>query len=87
MKKLFIFFFVICLAPAFAVDEELELKTDRALRCDVRTYFAYTTTRDRCTWRDDVMVGVASVDPLTIRCARLEVTCQKREDAKSEKEE
>jgi len=85
MKKLIIIFFVVCLAPVFAVDQVLE--TDMGLqKCNVRTYFAYTTTRDRCSW-DEVMVGVARVDPMTIRCARLEVTCAKREDAKSEKEE
>lgn len=49
-------------------------------RCDVRTYLAHDVPGSRCNYWDEVMVGIKSVDPLTIRCARLEVTCPDRID-------
>lgn len=44
--------------------------------CKVTTRIPYTTSMGQCHWQDEVMVGISSVDPLFIRCARLEVTCQ-----------
>lgn len=44
-------------------------------RCETRTYLAHDTPGSRCNFWDEVMVGIAKLDPLTIRCARLEVTC------------
>ena len=52
-----------------------DLKMDDR-QCTVRTSFAHTVMTGKCSYWDEVMVGIASLEPLTIRCARLEVTCR-----------
>ena len=64
---------------------QMEVKLDgKNTHCDVRTYMAHDTTSGRCSYWDEVMVGITRLDPLTIRCARLEVRCN-REAAQEEK--
>ena len=83
MKKLMFIAVFIFVGNTYAASPERVIETkDGRIRCSVRTYFGYNTTRPKCRWWDEVMIGITSVDPLTIRCARLEVTCNEREEDK-----
>ncbi len=46
--------------------------------CNVNTYFVQNVSSGQCPYFDQVMVGVRSVNPLVIRCARLIVSCNDR---------
>lgn len=64
-----------------AVAETETLVTSKAPsrvgNCQVRIWSAHDVTGGRCTFFDEVMVGIRTVDPLVIRCGRLEVTCSR----------
>lgn len=51
--------------------------------CNVNTYFTQTVSSGQCPFFDQVMVGVQSVTPLRIRCARLIVNCNEPVDGES----
>ena len=52
-----------------------------AADCQVRTYFAHDVSGGRCIFNDEVMVGISKLEPLTVRCAKLEVRCNRPEEA------
>ena len=54
--------------------------------CNVTTYFTQNITGGQCRWYDEVMVGIKSVEPLIIRCARLQVSCTKSSQSPEETE-
>ena len=59
--------------------------SERFPGCDVRLWSAADVTGGRCRFLDEVMVGIRSLDPLVIRCARLEVRCSRPSAPATEK--
>lgn len=43
--------------------------------CNATTYLIQNVVGGQCRWSDQIMVGITSLDPLVIRCARLQVSC------------
>jgi len=67
---------VACLAlPALAI--EATDQNGQRVNCQASTMFAHSTSMKNCGFNDEVMVGIDSVDPLRIRCARLQVRCDR----------
>jgi hypothetical protein len=64
---------------AFAVPKESERVafSERFPGCDVRLWNAMDVAGGRCRFLDEVMVGIRTIDPLIIRCARLDVRCNR----------
>ncbi len=56
---------------------------DSNINCEVRIRYQHDVLGTRCTFYDEVMVGISSLDPLRIRCGVLEVSCNSR-DVKKE---
>lgn len=69
---------MLCLAPAYATEQEVNFDGKRQ-NCNVRTVGAHDTIGGRCSFWDEVMVGISRLEPLTIKCARLIVTCDREE--------
>ncbi|MEZ4750192.1 MAG: hypothetical protein R3B54_06075 [Bdellovibrionota bacterium] len=65
-----------------AIAEDGQTKVD-ASRCNVRVSYGSSGT-SRCFF-DEVMIGIDSVDPLRVRCGRLEVTCPNNADKAGDK--
>lgn len=59
---------------------------DANIFCNAYTRTPYEVEGDRCRYRDEVMVGIASVQPLKIRCARLYVSCFENRNSLSDSE-
>ena len=76
MKRLFLLcvFFLSWMVSAADLDPELTMK--RA-NCTVRVWLAHDVQGGRCYFSDEVMVGIKSLDPLVVRCGRVEVQCPK----------
>jgi len=72
---------VACLSlPALAAHEiGATDQNDQRVNCQASTVFAHSTSMKNCGFNDEVMVGIDSVDPLRIRCARLQVRCDRPE--------
>lgn len=87
MKKYMLAVGLVVAGAAMAGEEGMmlkELKTPNG-PCQVRVGFGHTTSGGRCFSYDEVMTGIQSVDPLMIRCSRLEVTCRDSDGATAEK--
>ena len=79
MKTLILFCVLGITTTAFSFPVEIQPSdSNRVQRCDARATFARDRLGGRCPFSDEVMVGIRRLDPLTIRCARLEVTCYDR---------
>ncbi|MCB0405855.1 MAG: hypothetical protein KDD51_13820 [Bdellovibrionales bacterium] len=70
MKTLYVAASLLVAGIAIAKDGQTSVDMSR---CDVRITYGSVGT-SRCFF-DEVMVGIDSVDPLRVRCGRLEVTC------------
>ena len=46
--------------------------------CNARTWGAHVVNDARCKYWDEVLVGIKSVDPMAVICARLDVSCPNR---------
>ena len=75
MKTIFLAFVCVAL-PALA--------TERA-NCQASTYFSHSVTGNSCIFNDEVMVGIDSIEPMRIRCARLQVNCTRPTEQSPEK--
>lgn len=53
--------------------------------CSVYLWPGSSVSGGRCVFSDSVMTGIQSVDPLTIRCSRLEVRCNRTKARPTEK--
>ena len=73
-----IFFLSLLTAVAFGAksNNSVSAPKDRAF-CNVSMMGGFTTTGGRCRFFDEVMTGIVSLDPLTIRCSRVNVTCNR----------
>lgn len=49
---------------------------DRAF-CQVNLMGGFNVTGGRCRFFDEAMTGIVSLDPLTIRCSRINVSCNR----------
>ena len=71
--------FVLCLvAPmTFAGSEkDVSVKVDgRSVNCRPHIWGVHTSSSGRCLYNDEVMVGIKSVNPVQILCARLDIQC------------
>ena len=45
--------------------------------CNVNLMGGFNVTGGRCHFFDEVMTGIVSLEPLTIRCSRVTVTCNR----------
>ncbi len=74
-------FFLILAVPTilFATDVQRSAAEpeDRAY-CDVNLLGGLNVTGGRCRFFDEVMTGIVSTDPLTVRCSRIRVTCNRQ---------
>lgn len=52
--------------------------------CTVTTQFVHDVYGTFCRWRNEVMVGIRSMDPFIIRCAELQIRCQETAEPKDE---
>ncbi len=73
MKKILIGMFV--LFPFVVLGTPEKNSDSNRVQCSVRTLFPHDVASSFCYARDEVVVGIRSLDPPRIRCARLEVTC------------
>lgn len=74
---LFLFFFQI---KSFSDVQLNENESDQRQICIVQTIGAKPVSGSRCHYQDEVMVGVRSLEPLTILCAKLQVMCNRQEE-------
>ena len=44
--------------------------------CRVQTFFKHVVEGGNCRYLDEVMIGIKSLEPLTIYCASLEAFCR-----------
>ncbi|MCB0416846.1 MAG: hypothetical protein KDD39_04295 [Bdellovibrionales bacterium] len=77
-----IFLVITWVLASAAIAEEAPTKVDTS-RCNVRVAYGSSGT-SRCFF-DEVMIGIDSVDPLRVRCGRLEVTCPTNPDGAGNK--
>ncbi len=62
---------------SFAWGAETAEKTDERSFCNVSLFSGSSVVGNRCRFFDEVMTGIVRLDPLTIRCSRLNVTCNR----------
>lgn len=68
--------------------QEVEVDVDgKRIFCDTSLYSAMTTSGGKCSFYDEVMVGIVKLDPLMVRCARIRVTCRSNSDGGEQLEE
>lgn len=77
MSALILGFFLFVVDTTFAGDANHLLPEKARLNCRATTKFATTVGGGRCRFRDEVVIGVVSVDPIIVRCARLDVQCSR----------
>ncbi|MBI4406095.1 MAG: hypothetical protein HY537_18190 [Deltaproteobacteria bacterium] len=68
---------VCALASAFGAMAEPASKDEvnPVGNCNVRVMFKHNVQGGICPYLDEVMIGVVSLEPLTVRCGRLEAYC------------
>lgn len=49
----------------------------QSLYCNTWLMGAHVVQGNRCRFSDEAMVGIESVDPMRIRCARISVRCNR----------
>jgi hypothetical protein len=71
--KIFLTILITLTASTFASIEKQAEK--RPVNCMSRVTLIGPVHGNRCRFRDEVMVGIRTVDPMVIECGRLVVTC------------
>lgn len=74
MKKLSLgILLTVCLSPSYAA---FQFKEKDSL-CTASTYLSHVVIGGKCYYSDEVMVGIEGTDPFRVRCARIQVTCNR----------
>jgi len=74
--KIALFVFSLCTLAVAAEETRVTPEKERAF-CNVSVMGGSNVTGGRCRFFDEVMTGIVSLDPLTIRCSTVRVTCNR----------